>query len=133
MTGTDLDDCVRALLEIRLDSFEKLEVVCAIYARGQAMSRHELEVACLLPSELLRETLLDLEQLELIALDGEQQVRLHDRSLRLGIAALAQCYAEDRVGVLSKLSSVAIQRIRRMAAKAFADALVSHHKRGADD
>jgi hypothetical protein len=42
-------------------------------------------------------------------------------------------YAADRAGILAALSAVAVQRIRRMAAAAFADAFAARKNRDDND
>jgi hypothetical protein len=128
-----LDDRLRTLLETDLDSFEKLELVRTLRASGQAMSRQELAAACRFPSGTIDEALADLEQVKVVEWDtGRRLVRLGQGSQAPGFAALMQLYDEDRSGILAVLSSMAMQRIRSMAARTFADAFVIRKKRGDD-
>jgi hypothetical protein len=130
MSGLKLDDGVRTLLETKLDSFEKLEIVRTLLASGKAMSHPQLETACQLSSELIEDALPSLQRSNIVELNPV------DRSIRLGIAsqdprfvALMQLYNEDRAGVLAVLSSAVMQRLRSMTARAFADAFVIRKKR----
>jgi hypothetical protein len=133
MSDLELDEGVRTLLETKLVSFEKLEVVRTLLASGGAMSQSQLETACHLSSELIEDVLPSLQRSKLIERDAM------DRSIRLGTAgqdprfvALMQLYNEDRAAVLGVLSSAVMQRIRSMAARAFADAFVIRKKRDGD-
>jgi hypothetical protein len=127
----ELEDGVRSLLESKLDSFEKLEIMERLHASGQRMSRDEIEAACGLRSDVVVETLVELEQLRLVERDRSGQIHASG-SLSPELSTLLQLYRADRVAVLSKLSSIAMQRIRSMAARTFADAFVFRRKRGDD-
>lgn len=134
MTAPGLEDGVRTLLEIQLDSYEKLEIVRALRASGAAMSKQELEAACRLTSETVDEVLADLERAKVIEHDvARRLVRLGPASADPRFAALIQLYDDDRPGVLSVLSSLVMQRLRSMTARAFADAFVIRKKRGDGD
>lgn len=133
MSGLELDDDLRTLLETRLDSFEKLEIMRTLRATRTPMSLSELETACAAPSDLLADALADLERAKLVERDRP------NRRFRLGavadeprLASLMQLYDEDRTGVLAALSSTVMQRLRSMAARAFADAFVIRKKRDKD-
>jgi hypothetical protein len=133
MSGPDLDDGLRAMLETNLDSFEKLEIIRALLAAGKAMSRSELEVACQIAPELIADTLPSLEGSRMIESDAaNHQIRLGTASKDPRFARLMQLYEEDRIGVLAVLSSMVMRRLRSMAARAFADAFVIGKKRGDD-
>jgi len=131
MNELELDDGVRALLEARLDSFEKLEIARAL--RGSdGMTPAALEVACRLSAETVQEVLTSLQQVALVEPDpgrGEV-VRLGSASRDPRFEAVMQLYATDRPRVLSVLSTLAMERIRHMAAQVFTDAIVVKHKRG---
>jgi DNA-binding transcriptional ArsR family regulator len=128
----EIDDGVRALLETQLDSFEKLEIMQALYASGQSMSPQELAAACQLRIDVVEDTLDDLERAQLIKRERRRQIRTDRGCADPRFAVLMQLYAADRAGVLAVLSSVAVRRIRSMAATAFAEAF-AHKKRGKGD
>ena len=134
MSGLELEDGLRTLLTTQLDSFEKLEIVRVLRAAGQAMSAEALESACRCPSQTVREALEELERGAIIEqADGGRLVRLGPGSKRPHFEALMQLYEEDRPRVMSVLSSLAMERIRTMAARAFADAFLIRTKRGDND
>lgn len=133
MSGPELDDGVKTLLETKLDSFEKLEVVRALRASGRPMSCSELETACRLSSELIEDAVASLQRSKFVEHDAT------GRGIWLGISstdprfeALMKRYNEDRIGVLKVLSSSVMQRLRSMAARAFAEAFVIRRKRDDD-
>ena len=133
MSELELDDGVRALLEARLDSFEKLEIAQALRASG-GMTPDALEAACRLSADTVQEVLARLQQDAIVEPDpgrGEA-VRLGAASQDPRFEAVMQLYATDRPGVLSVLSTLAMERIRHMAAQMFVEAIVHKTKRGDD-
>ena len=134
MSDLELDDGIRALLTTQLDSFEKLEIVQTLRASGQAMSREALEAACRFSPETVRETLAELQRATIVEhVTGSGLVRLGTGGRDRNVDALMKLYEGDRPGVLSVLSSLAMERIRTMAARAFADAFAIRKKGGDDD
>ena len=134
MTDLHLDKDVRALMRTHLDSFEKLEIVRVLRASPRPMSRAELEAACRFGSDTVREALASLGQLNVIELDAERNfARLGSVAQDPAFAALMQFYDDDRSAVLGMLSKIAMERIRSMAANAFASAFVIRKKQGDGD
>jgi hypothetical protein len=133
MSELELDDGVRALLESRLDSIEKLEIACALRASG-GMTPAALEAACRLSAETVQDALTRLQRDAIVEPDPgrSEVVRLGSASQDPGFEAVMQLYATDRLRVLSVLSALAMERIRHMAAQVFADAFVSKKRRGDD-
>jgi hypothetical protein len=128
----ELEDGVRALLETQLDSFEKLEIMQALRTSARTMSHEDVAATCQLGADVVEDTLTALERTQWIAREGHRRIRPGRSCADPRFAVLMLLYAEDRAGVLAVLSSVALQRIRSMAATAFADAFVQK-KRGNDD
>ena len=97
------------------------------------MSRSELEAACRLSSDAVDDALPSLERSQLVERDPvDHQIRVGAASADPSFTALMQAYDEDRAAVLAVLSSAVMQRLRNMAAQAFADAFVIRKKRGDD-
>lgn len=132
MSELELDNGVRALLETQLDSFEKLEIAHALRASG-GMTPQALEVACRFSVETVQEVLTSLQRAALVEPDPNRNgvFRLGSASQAPRFEAALQLYETDRLGVLSVLSTLAMERIRHMAARVFADAFVIK-KRGDD-
>lgn len=129
MSGLELEDGIRTLLETQLDSFDKLEIVRALRAAGQSMSAEALESACRCPPHAVRDALADLERGTIIEhADARRLVRLGASSKHPNFEALMQLYESDPSRVMSVLSSLAMERIRTMAARAFADAFLIRRK-----
>lgn len=130
MTELRLDQNGRKCLETYLDSFEKLEVVRALRASGHALSRSDLEAACRFTADTIHEVLGSLQRLRVVALDTEDGlVRLGSLAADPAFDAVMRLYENDRAAVLSTLSKISLERIRSMAARAFADAFVLRKKR----
>jgi hypothetical protein len=122
------------LLCTRLDSFEKLEIVRLLRASGQPMSRADLQTAGRFSSDTVVEALGSLAQSRLIEIDeATSLVRLGSPAHERAFHAVMSAYEDDRAAVLSLLSTIAMERIRSMAARAFAEAFVLRKKRGDDD
>lgn len=131
MTAVTLGAASVRLLETTLDSYEKLEVVCAVRDRG------ELE-----PQSLLGRLRIDAHELALVidALVAAQllhrtgiNVALGPRGKDADVTELMTIYAEDQVLVVTSLSALVVGRLRNMAANAFADAFVLRKRRRSDD
>jgi hypothetical protein len=131
MSEGEIDDSVRALLETRLDSFEKLEISRALRASG-GMTPAALGAACRLSAETVQDVLARLQRDAIVEPDPfrAEFVRLGSARRDHRFEAVMQLYATDRVRVLSVLSALAMDRVRHMAAQVFADALASKHTRG---
>jgi hypothetical protein len=133
MSSLQLDDGVRALLVTKLDSYEKLEIMRVLRGAGGTMSRSELEAACRSSWDAIEDELASLERSKLVEHDRvNHRIRLGAASADPCFATLMQTYDEDRAAVLAVLSSAVMQRLRSMAAQAFADAFVIR-KKGRDD
>jgi hypothetical protein len=129
VTEPHLDHSAWNLLRTHLDSFEKLEVVRALRGTGQAMSRDDLGRECRFTSDTIDEVVASLARMNVVETDGARgAVHLGSMSLEPAFQSLMTIYEHDRLVVMSALSSIAMERIRNMAAKAFADAFVLRKK-----
>lgn len=133
MPTPKLDPDARALLRTQLDSSEKLELLSALRSAGRPMSVAEIERACRLAAQTVREVLGSLTELSIIERD-EAGLHFHmAATVRLpAFETLMSVYEADRSVVLSTLSAHAMERIRDMAARTFAEAFVAN-KRAEDD
>lgn len=118
---------VRALLATRIDSFEKLELVVALSGEPRATSSVERMAERLgVARHLLREAAMGLNADSLVELTSAGELQLlppTDRD-REAIAELVALYNDDRMAVVKALGEVALDRIRGMASRVFADAFV---------
>lgn len=134
MTSSPLTDEHLALLEARLFSFERLEILHAIRKNGSPMTRAEIEASSRLDIDTVVSVLAELEQAQLVEHDPvTKRHRVGPQSREAVCESLMALYQEDRIAVLSALSAISVRRIRGMAAHAFADAFVLRKKpRGTD-
>jgi hypothetical protein len=128
---------IRELLETRIDTFEKLDVVVALHAADHQTATADALVRDLgLPRDVLRQVIGDLRRARLIDADSNGEIRLlppnaADREM---VRALVDLYSEDRSDILRVLGEIAMARIRGMAARTFADAFViGNKKKGNED
>ena len=134
---------VRRLLADGIDSFEKLELVLALSrAKGPVTladlaTNTELDLALVrqLADELEHRGLLVIDRADAGDLDGAGKIaRLTPKPEDAeAVSELAALYDEDRLLVLKALSKVAMERIRGMAARTFADAFQLRGKKDDED
>ena len=117
---------VLALLESSLSGFEKLELAWHLWRAGAPVPRAELRDALDLDTGSMGALLAELLAAKIIEVGGapEKAVRLGPRAGGESFKALMALYAEDRLAVVAALSSIAMHRIRTMAARAFAESFV---------
>lgn len=117
---------VGALLAGPLDTFEKLELVSYLSRHDGGARRSRAEQDIPLAPALMQEVIADLIGARVIEADGEAdpELRLGPRARGDDFTALVKLYAEDRPAVMSTLTTLALDRIRGMAARTFANAFV---------
>jgi len=128
---TKLPDGVRELLASRIDSFEKLEVVVALHAAPRTtMTMDELCRALKLPRDSIRQAAMELRAVALVDLTSRGEVQLLPPTARdqQAVGELIRLYTEDRIVLVKTLGEIAVERIRGMASRAFADAFVLRKK-----
>jgi len=132
---TTLSPSLRALLDERVNSFEKLELVMALRrAPGQQSTVRDL--ASVLESE--RDEVRGL--LDHLVRDGLVEV-LADGNFELApkgadavaIDELAAQYTADKIVIVMTIAESAMDRLRNLAGRAFAEAFVIRKKPGGDD
>jgi hypothetical protein len=121
-----LPETVRKLLEQRINSIEKLEIVSTLGPPGSTLTLLQLEGALPIARGELQQAVAELTS------DGIVVTSAGSYQIAAGYAAevedLMTRYHEDRVVVLSTLTAIAMDRIRGMAARTFADAFVLRKK-----
>ena len=134
--STKLPADVAELLANRIDSFEKLELVVALYAAPRAtMSIDALVTALSLSREDVRRAASELREASLIDLASRGEVQLLPPTERdhAAVSELVRLYQEDRFAVVKAMGEIAVSRIRNMASRAFADAFIIRKKPPKDD
>lgn len=115
---------VRQLLSGPVDSVEKIEVLFLAWREPQVAWTVPAAAARLrLPADAVATALSELDSGKLLVGDGPGY-RYAPGSVELGraSAALCQLYDADRLQVLREMTSLAMERIRSSAARAFSDA-----------
>ena len=128
---TQLTAAVNELLTNRIDSFEKLEVIVALYgAPRSTMSVEELCRALKLSRDVIREAVVGLRGAALVELTNQGQVQLLPPTSRdhAAVVELVTLYNDDRLTLVKAIGENAVARIRNMASHAFADAFVIRKK-----
>ncbi len=133
---TKLPASVTELLTNRIDSFEKLELVIALHdAPRTSLSIEALAAALKLSRATVRQAAKELHESALVDLTSNGDVQLLPPTKREleAVAELARLYREDRITVVTALGEIAVDRIRNMASRVFADAFVIRKKGGGND
>jgi DNA-binding MarR family transcriptional regulator len=124
---------IRRLLEAPFDTFEKLELTAALWrATAHTQSPAELAKQTQLPPDMIDRALADLVAAKYVEIAGglaRLVVRPEDLA---GLRALVELYDSDRILIVRVLSEISMDKIRGMAARAFADAFQLRKKPGGD-
>ncbi|MBL9018532.1 MAG: hypothetical protein JNL83_30380 [Myxococcales bacterium] len=125
---------IRRLLEAPLDTFEKLEICMVLWtATARTQSPRELAARVQLPVELVDRALEDLVAAGYVELAGGLARLTVPTAQHADVQALVELYAVDRILIVRTLSELAMNRVRSMAARAFADAFQLRRKPEGDD
>lgn len=119
------------LLVDTIETFEKLEVVRAL-TRSEPRTTQSLSDELGLPPTVVRDALRELCDRKIVreAPDG-WCIDAHGTK-RAATLALIELYDQDRVGLLNRMTKIALERIRANAARTFADAFVVRPKKKDD-
>ncbi len=119
------------LLVDTIETFEKLEVVRAL-VRSQPRTNESLSDELGLPATVVRDAARELCNRRIL-LEEPNGWRLDPAGPRhAATLALIQLYDQDRVGILNRMTKIALERIRVNAARTFADAFVLRPKKKDD-
>ncbi|MGH7337616.1 MAG: hypothetical protein ACREI7_08565, partial [Myxococcota bacterium] len=132
-----LSDRVRRLLRGPLDSFEKLEIVLALRARGSdPVLPDALESLVGTPMHVLGAALDELVAEGIVERRADGAAGISPASDPVALEELADAWSNARAAVLGAMTARAVERIRASAARAFADAFKlgdGRKDRGGDD
>lgn len=120
------------LLVDTIETFEKLEVVRAL-ARKAPQSTSKLVDDLGLPIDVARDTLRALAAKKILIEQPDGWIINPSGARRDAVLALVQLYDTDRVGVLNRMTKIALERIRADAARTFADAFVLRPRKKEED
>ena len=109
-------ELVRALITEAVDSFEKLEVLVHIVKAGNAVApSNEIAKALAMSVDDVEQCVRALRNAGVFDTSGPSAPAVN---------ALLQMYDNDRIGVLELMTKLALDRVRKQAARVFADAFV---------
>ncbi len=129
MSRSRLPRQVRKLLETDVDSTEKVELIRYLRSAAAPVPRAELARALDLDREAADTLIAELAHAGLVEVVGVRgAVRPGAAAADEACSDLMRIYDEDRAQIVSVLSTLALQRIRNMAARTFGEALGSKKK-----
>jgi hypothetical protein len=125
MSASNRDtDAARRLIGTVIDSFEKLEIVVHVQRAGYRVPpAADLAKAISMPVEDVEACMPVLRAHGVLDPQGPW---------RAAIDALVQLYDEDRIEVMNLMTRTALDRVRKEAARVFADAFVLRPKKKGD-
>ncbi len=126
----ELSQNLHALLDGKLDTFEKLELVLVVRAAGQPMTVSDLAMELQVGRDVLRRVIADVAAAGVLDLVDGDAVCLRHGSWEPQIAEAAEIYEADPTALIKVLSRISMERIRSRAARTFADAFRLRGKGG---
>lgn len=131
-----LSNALRKLLDAHVDSFEKLEILMLL-RRTSSGSRNVRELAGALELDTgeVRAIVAALSDGGLVARDPDGAVSLSPRTAddQAALDELAWVYDHDKITLVKAIAESAMERLRSLAGRAFAEAFVIRKKPGGDD
>jgi hypothetical protein len=117
-------EAARRLISEKIDSFEKLEIVVYLHRSGYAATT---------PAEIAKATSMATDEVTKCMHELKAQGVLDPSGpWAPAIATLSRMYDEDRIEVLNLMTNTALARVRKEAARVFADAFVLRPKKKGD-
>jgi hypothetical protein len=127
---------MRKLLVDRIDSLEKVDLVATLHRAPRAtMSIQDLSAALRMPRDAVTTLAMQLRGASLVDVVARERVQLLSlsESDAESIAELVRTYQTDPIYVITLLSEIALDRVRAMASRAFAEALAASRKKSGPD
>jgi DNA-binding IclR family transcriptional regulator len=118
----DLSPELYALLSAKLDTFEKLELVLALRAARAPLTLADLALQLQVGREALRRVLDDVVDSGLLEPSGADAFRLLPGRWDPQLEEAAVIHAAEPTKLMRAFTRLAMERIRGMAARTFADA-----------
>ncbi len=125
MSGSVPDtQAVKRLIAEIIDSFEKLEIVVHVQRAGFRTAP---------PAEIAKAISMAVDEVE-TCMHALKREGVLDATgpWRSAVDALVQMYDDDRIEVLNLMTRTALERVRKEAARVFADAFVLRPKKKGD-
>ena len=127
---------MRQLLEEKVDSFEKFELLRRVWLReNEGWTAASLSDGLLVPDDVLATSLSELVRDGLIGREGKSdRYRAAKSSPDAAlVTAILSMYTRDPLGLLQILNELALRRLRGLAARKFADAFIVSRKKEPGD
>ncbi len=135
--STSLSPTLRKLLDTRVESFEKLELLMLLRRTpGGSSTIGAISRTLDLGSDEVRAIAGDLSSGGLVAWAPDGTVSLAPRTDedQAALDELARVYEDDKIAVVKAIAETAMDRLRNLAGRAFAEAFVIRKKpKGNDD
>jgi Mn-dependent DtxR family transcriptional regulator len=136
IVSAPLSNALRKLLDAHVDSFEKLEILMLLQRTpGGSRNVGELARELALGADEVRAIVAALGNGGLVARDPDGAVSLSPRTAedRAALDELAQVYDHDKIALVKAIAESAMERLRSLAGRAFAEAFVIRKKPGGSD
>lgn len=132
-----LSPALRKLIDTQVESFEKLELLMLLRRTpSQRLTTGEVALALDLGSDEVRAIVTALSAGGLVAraADGAISLAPQNAEAQAVMDELAGVYEEDKIVLVKAIAETAMDRLRNLAGRAFADAFVIRKgKKGGDD
>lgn len=117
-----IPDALAKLMESKLDTLEKLELVIMLHEAGAPVSVTDAARELQIGTDVLRRMALQVQRTRLLTVK-EDLLQLTSRDGELqAIQSAHEIYRGHRHILIERLSAIAMNRLRSMAARSFADA-----------
>jgi DNA-binding MarR family transcriptional regulator len=128
-----LSPSLRKLIDTHIESFEKLELLMFLRrAPGERATSGELARALELDAGEVRSIVAQLSAAGLVARAADGAVAPAPQH-QAALDELARVYDEDKIELVKAIAEAAMDRLRNLAGRAFAEAFVIRRKPGGDD
>jgi DNA-binding IclR family transcriptional regulator len=133
--STTLSHGLRKLLDTQVESFEKLELLMFLRRTPGGSTPAEVARALDLGTDEVRASIAALAAGGLIARAPDGRVSLAPRTPehQAAMDELARLYDEDKIAIVKAIAETAMDRLRNLAGRAFAEAFVIRKKPGGND
>lgn len=126
---------LRRLLDAGIDSLDKLEIVVALYhAPERSLDFGALRERLDLDRDELRRSLRELAAAGFVTEGDERRVTLSrlDAEREPRLSEIVTLYEQDKTRLVIAITEISLDRLRALAARAFADAFVIRRRKGDD-
>lgn len=119
----DPQPALQKLLETKLDTFEKVELVLLLHGADGPLPLADAARELQIGPDVLRRVVLEVQRSRVLEIDGNDEIKLTASPTEIeAIARADEIYKHDRQRLIEELSRIAMKRLRSMAARTFANA-----------